>query len=98
MWKIVLVVSATICCGGDDPPPSCFQAISAYYDHGCAFVDLTTGQPVPQQQATADCQSSASGLTPACEAALDDFLICLSNVTPAQQCDCTREQMDLIQC
>lgn len=101
MGKIlsVAVVLAMAACGGtEEPPPSCQQAMSAYYGSGCSFVNLDTGQPISQQQATSDCQSEAGSTAPVCDDELDAWLTCLYNTSPAEQCDCSVEQMTYIRC
>lgn len=95
----MVVVSGLVACGSSaKPAPSCNQAISAYYAAGCAFRDLDTGQNVPRDQVIAECQSGAGSTPPACQDEEDDLLVCLSESTPAMQCDCSEEQMTLIRC
>lgn len=100
MGKTILSVMALVlvACGSDPEPPSCFQAMSAYYGAGCAFQNLQTGQQISQQQATSDCQSEAGSIAPACDDELDAWLTCLSETSPAEQCDCSVEQMAYIRC
>lgn len=98
-----MLVCAAFCgsaCGGEsEPPPSCFQAMSAYYDTGCSFVNLTTGQQITQAQATSDCQTEAArSVSVSCDVALDEWLTCLYETSPALQCDCSQEHMEWLRC
>lgn len=100
--KTFAILIATICCTpacADDPPPSCQQAMAGYYGAGCTFVDLTmNNRPIPQTEATANCQSLAGSLSSTCEAKLDDWLSCLDVSSPAKNCDCSQQQMAVIAC
>jgi hypothetical protein len=94
MTKLGLVI-AVLCvagCGGEDPP-SCFQAMNSYYGAGCAFQDGNGA--VPQSEAVTTCQGLAGD---ECDAALGGWLICLDSITPAEGCDCSAEQMELLAC
>jgi len=95
--RLVLVVFLAACGGGDDPP-SCQQAFTAYYAAGCSLIVLATGQPVSQGQATSDCQSFAASASNSCQSALDDWLVCVEDSTPAKNCDCSQDQMALLRC
>lgn len=95
----VVLLSVLLCaCSSDDPPPSCQQAFAAYYAAGCSLVVLATGQPVSQGQATSDCQSFASTATNSCQGELDGWLTCIKASTPADNCDCSQDQMALLRC
>jgi hypothetical protein len=86
-------------CGGDArPAPSCFDAFSHYYAAGCTLVDLNTGQQVSQGTVIAQCQTAAANEPANCRDEFDAFLSCINASTPAQQCNCSSDQMTLLQC
>ena len=97
MKAMGIVMAVLVGCGTEEPPPSCFQAMTAYYGAGCAFQDLDTGQVIPQNQATGDCQSEA-GNAPACETQFGGWLACLEATSPAEGCDCSTELMAYLAC
>jgi hypothetical protein len=96
IFAIVIVVVAG--CANEPAPPSCQQAFGHYYSIGCSFVDLATGQPVPQGQITADCQSLAAAAPEQCQDELDVWLTCLNDVKQCGAGDCSQEQMTLLRC
>jgi hypothetical protein len=93
----VVVLQIVAACGGEDPP-SCQQEMASYYGGGCSFVNLSTNQPISQNEATGECQSLAGSIRTACDDLLDDWLSCLDATSPAEQCDCSQEQMALLRC
>jgi hypothetical protein len=102
MRALGVVLLMAVGCGEDEPPPSCQQAFAHYYGAGCTYVDLTTGDPIPQGKMTADCQQLHAAAPTNCYAAFDAWLICLYSVpqgsTTNAECDCSREQMALFAC
>lgn len=102
MMRIIRVALLTAllsaCGGGGEEAPSCQQAFAHYYGIGCTFVDLATGQPVPQGQITADCQSGAATTPDRCQGEFDTWLTCLNEVTACTTGDCSQEQMALLRC
>jgi hypothetical protein len=102
MGKFLSVVTLLVACGGDDPPPSCQQAMTHYYDAGCLFYDLQTGQPIPVNERISFCHQVKAAAPMSCEDDVADWLFCLEGVpSPASSnadCDCTQEQDALLTC
>jgi hypothetical protein len=87
-------------CGGDArPAPSCFDAFSRFYSNGCTFVDLNTGQPIPQSTIVAQCQNLASAAPANCRDELNVWLECINDSSASgNRCNCSSEQMTLLEC
>lgn len=88
-------------CGSEEPAPSCQEGLSHYYQAGCSFTNLMTGQPISISEMIATCQGIAVN-GPQCRDELDDWLVCLdavpSPVTTAADCDCSAAQMAVLTC
>ena len=99
MTRVFLGMVFLIGCGGSErPAPSCFDAFNHYYAAGCTLVDLNTGQPVAQGTVIAQCQSAATSLPANCKDEFDGYLSCVNTSTPSSQCNCSSDQMTLLEC
>lgn len=99
MRKTLLILGLAACGGGDEAP-TCQQGFAHYYDSGCVFVDLATGDVIPEGELAASCQQTVAVGSAVCRSNLDDFLICIGAVpdmsSTTEECDCSREQEDLL--
>jgi hypothetical protein len=82
---------------GCSDPPSCQQALTHYYDAGCSYRNLQTGDRISPSEMIALCQGIAANASEACEDRLDDWLVC-NNEATANSCDCSTSQMALLTC
>lgn len=100
MARPLLGLVFLIGCGGDArPAPSCFDAFTRFYAAGCTFVDLNTGQPIPQNTVIGECQSLAANAPAGCKDELDTWVSCIDDSTPSSnQCNCSAVQMALLEC
>ena len=103
MTRILVMGVSLLClsfgCGGGNSRdvPSCQQAIVHYYDSGCSYFELSTGDPISSGDMLTACRDlltqSPSGT---CDRALDNWLICTDEVpnlsTTNEDCDCSVEQ------
>lgn len=84
-------------CESNSTPPSCQQAFGHYYSLGCTFLDAT-GQTVPQEWITADCQSTAVAASAQCRDELDAWLTCFNDLKQCAASHCSQEHMTLLDC
>lgn len=98
MRKLMCVLLLITACSDSEPAATCQEAFAHYYSIGCTFVDLETGQPVPQGQITSDCQSLAAAAPSQCQGELDSWLNCLNEVQACATAVCSQEQMALLRC
>ncbi len=98
---IALALTLGTACGGDDAPPSCFDAVSHYYNSGCYYFYLDTGDVVPSSTLVQDCRDIRLIDGSSCQGAVDDWLICLgdvpSNSTTDADCNCSAPQERMLQ-
>ncbi len=106
MIRIAIVVTALVVagCGSDGEEievPSCQQAVSHYYDSGCAYFDVE-GTPITRNAVVSDCQYLLSDVPSSCENDFDMWLVCLdstpANATTDAACDCSLEFEALLTC
>ncbi len=76
--------------------PSCQQAIAAFYNVGCYFVDSETGEQIPPVEMAGACQMMRGEAPTYCQDELDDWMICLADSPP--NCDCSIEQEAILRC
>jgi hypothetical protein len=105
MKGIAMILLLAASCSGDSaPPPSCQQAFTHYYDAGCVLVNLQTSQPYAVGDIITQCNQLAADVSSSadCKGKLDNWLECTAGVpdnsTTNAQCDCSQDQMALIQC
>lgn len=98
---VVMVVMSLIGCSSESPTPSCEQAFGHFFAAGCVWTDPTTGaserSSTPQDDrllSIAVCQHVAIAEPAECRDDLDAWLRCLD----ASMCDCSAEQLALIDC
>jgi hypothetical protein len=82
-------------CSSDPEVPSCQAGVTAYYDAGCVYQDLSTGDTIPAADVIDLCRDTLS--VDSCSGELDTWLLCLDSVDP-DTCDCNSELEDLISC
>jgi hypothetical protein len=102
MRGAALAAVLLMACGGGEDVPSCQEAVTHYYDSGCAFFDLETGDQISAGQAVSDCRFVLANAPPSCENDVEDLIVCLDSVpsdsTTNEDCDCASEQESLLTC
>jgi hypothetical protein len=98
MKNTLLGLVFLIGCGGDGPPPSCADAFGHFYGAGCTFVDASTGQPFPMDEIISQCQSLAANAPANCRDELNTWVRCIEETSASKNCDCSAEQMALLEC
>jgi hypothetical protein len=78
-----LVVALTACATSCSNGPSCSQAMTSFYNAGCAFRD-GSGSAVALDAEIASCQTTETevGSNSTCDNALQAYLSCLDGVAP----------------
>jgi hypothetical protein len=105
--KLAAVLTVVGCFGGggDDGPtesdlnsPTCTQAMTHYYESGCAFFD-EFGDQFSLPSMVSSCNQLVIDVPDRCRDEFDDFRECLDAV-PANgaDCDCSPEQEALLTC
>jgi hypothetical protein len=99
MRKLLIVMMLVGCGGTNDTEeaPTCQQAVTAYYSTGCTFY-LATGEEIPSGEIIVECRSILAEVSGVCQTKMDAWLLCLDSISPAEACDCSQEQEDLLAC
>jgi len=84
-------------CGGGEESPGCTLASTHYYEAGCSFIDLNTGDPIPVGTWISNCRGAeAFAAGTACEDEMDDLLFCLDGVpNPSTDSQCSACNFEL---
>lgn len=98
---VALVLAA--CGGGDGEEVSCQDAVTHYYDVGCAFFDPNSGAAYSTAQAITLCRDTLIGANEVggtCESDVYDWTACMASVPGGDNagCNCADEQEDLLTC
>ena len=100
---MVLVMACSSEDGGDDEvdAPTCQQAITSFYDAGCAFGN-SDGSDIPPGEMIESCKDSLVSQPDDCVDEFEAFMFCLDDVQgpvdSSSDCDCSNEQEDWIVC
>jgi len=98
---VVLATAALTACGGEEAP-SCQQAITHYYQSGCAYYDLQSGRQYSVGEVVGACRDALQVAPASCTDEVEDWLFCMDSVpdpaTSNADCDCSYEQERLLTC
>ena len=95
LLAIALASLAVTSCKGDDAPPSCFDAIDYYYDAGCLYYNLESGEAIAANTIIAACQEIRMDGDDRCQGSVDGWVLCMEDVpsqsTTDADCNCSSE-------
>jgi hypothetical protein len=99
---ISTMLAAAACGDSGSDAPSCQQAFTHYYESGCAYINLDTGEATPVGEMVSLCRQALAEAPSSCEDDVLDWILCTSevpdNVTRNEQCDCSVEFEALYTC
>jgi len=98
--RLLLGLCVVVLVGCSDPP-TCDEAIGNFYDEGCEFTDLNTGDPISEFDSSANCRGALLDTPSDCEDELDDWLSCLADLERGSNSacqSCNGEQETWVRC
>ena len=83
-------------CGGEDIEVDCGGSLTNYYDVGCSYTNLNTGENIPVGEMVTFCRAVLVEGDAQCRNLLNNWLLCHEIAESSSDCDCNAEFDDLI--